>query len=359
MLTGIRELHQFLVGATPGDAITDSALLLRSWLRGLGYDSHIYAESIHESLASEIRPYLGYSPRSPAATVLLHHSIGADLVDYLLEAGVRFILIYHNVTPVTFFEHVDPRLAHQVKRGRKQLDALRAKTLLALGDSQYNELELVSVGYENTGVLPIVFDESRYAYESDPELQKKYESGGPNLLFVGRIAPNKCQDDLVKLMYYVRRVCPRARLFLVGSRWMPAYADWLEELAADVGVNDAVVITGHVTQRALATYYRLADVYVSMSEHEGFGKPFIEAMYFGVPIVAYAAAAVPETLGQAGLLLSVKRYEELAELIGILEVRRDLRDRLIRSGRRRVKAFQPSVVRSRLLSYLRRLDLGD
>lgn len=352
------ELHQFLPSASPGDAITDFASLLRSWLRDMGYRSEIYAESVHDSMANEVSSYLTYSPRSRDATVILHHSIGADVVDYLLERGERFVLIYHNITPVEFFEDVDPRLSAQVLRGREQLRMLRPRTLLAFGVSRYDEAELLTAGYQNTGVLPLVLDELKYAVEPNAELFVRFEGVGPNLLFVGRLVPNKCQDDLVKLLYFVRRACPEAQLFLVGSRWMSHYADWLESLAEELGVADAVVFTGHVSQQDLVTYFQLADIYVSMSEHEGFGKPFIESMHFGVPILAYAAAAVPETLGEAGMLFRVKCYEELAELIGILEESGHLRDRLIRSGHRRLKAFQPSAVRSRLLSYLRQIDLG-
>ncbi|RME35159.1 MAG: glycosyltransferase, partial [Thermoflexia bacterium] len=295
-------LHQFIIGATPGDAITDHALVIQRWLWEEGFRSEIYAESIHPALFDQIRPYREYRPSRSGELVVLHHSIGSDLVDDLLRQDVRFLLIYHNVTPPSFFQPADPSLTAQVQRGREQLKHLRERTMLALGVSAFNERELQELGFPRTGVLPIVLDPSQYNIEPNPELLAQYQDGTPNLLFVGRLVPNKRQEDLIKLLWYYRRVDPSARLFLIGAPWVPAYTEWLRELADELGLGDAVVFAGHVSQRDLVTYYRLADVYVSMSEHEGFGKPLIESMYLGVPVVAYAAAAVPETLGGAGVL---------------------------------------------------------
>ena len=345
-------LHQFLVGATPGDAITDYAMLLRRWLREAGFRSEIYAESIAPKLEGAVHSYLQYRPASSGELVVLHHSIGSDVVDHLLVLGSRILLIYHNITPVEFFKDVDPRLAAQIRRGRKQLALLCSASVLGLGVSEYDARELSSNEFERTGVLPLVLDESRYAYDPNPGLMDRYSMPGPNLLFVGRLAPNKRQDDLVKLLYYTRRVLPQARLFLVGSHWMPDYASWLEELATDLGVQDAVVITGHVDQRDLVTYYRLADYYVSMSEHEGFGKPFIESMYFGVPILAYAAAAVPETLGGTGVLFNRKDFEALAEIISLLAEDGSLRHRTIARQKSRVARYLAPTVRLQWFDYL-------
>lgn len=338
-------LHQCLVGATPGDAITDFAFLLRSWLREDGFQSELYAESIHPSLEREVSSYTGHRPQSSDEVIILHHSIGSDIVDYVLSTGLRILLIFHNITPARFFEHSDPQLVQQILRGREQLAELRTRTVLALGVSEYDTAELVSMGYSPTGVLHLALDPAAYQKPSNVALQRRYAHGGPNLLFVGRIAPNKCQDDLVKLLYHVRRIEPDARLFVVGSRWLAVYADWLEEFSHELGVSDAVVIPGHVDQRDLVTYYRLADLYVSMSEHEGFGKPFLEAMHFGVPILAYAAAAVPETLGGAGILFHSKNHEALAELVALLAESPDLRNRVARTQSRRVEQFLVSSVR--------------
>ncbi|MFW6116365.1 MAG: glycosyltransferase family 4 protein [bacterium] len=338
-------LHQFVAGASPGDAITDQALLLRRWIRKDGFRSDIFAESIHPGLADEVRSYSCYHARAKGEIVILHHSIGTDVVDCLLSQDLRIVVVYHNVTPPEFVQHVDPGLARQLEKGRQQLEALKSSTILGLADSSYNEEELRSAGYNRTGVLPIMLDEARYEVPSNPELLRMYRDGSPNLLFVGRLVPNKCQEDLIKLLYHYRRIEPSARLFLVGSPWLPTYADWLRELAEELEVSNGVVFAGYVSQKDLVTYFRLADAYLSMSEHEGFGKPFIESMYHEVPILAYKAAAVPETLGGAGILFSDKDYEVLAELLSLLLQDEHLQGRIRARERKRMKDFLKSGVR--------------
>lgn len=340
-------LHQFIIGATPGDAITDHARLLQRWLRVAGFEAEIYAESIHPALKGQIHPLERYRPARPGERVLLHHSIGSQLVENLLGKEVRFILIYHNITPPEFFEPFDPQLALQLRRGLGQLQRLRERTVLALADSAFNAATLRQLGYPRVEVLPIVLDPAAYGDSPNPDLLARYADGAPHLLFVGRLVPNKRQEDLIKLLYFYRRMNPTARLFLVGAPWVPSYAEWLREFAEDLGLEEAVVFAGHVSQQDLVTYYRLADVYVSMSEHEGFGKPLIESMYFDVPVVAYAAAGVPETLGGAGVLVSSKHYEAVAEFIEILRTDKQLRHRLLEGQRQRVRDFLEPVVHQR------------
>jgi glycosyltransferase involved in cell wall biosynthesis len=330
---------------------------LRRWIREEGFQSEIFSENTHSSLTDEVQPYLSYRPRTKDEIVILHHSIGSDIVDYLLALDVQILLIYHNVTPADFVQIVDPALARQLKRGRQQLKDLQPNTILGLGVSAYDEKDLQRSGYDQTGILPIVLDESRYNIPPNRELTRWYQDEAPNLLFVGRLVPNKRQEDLIKLLYYFRRVEPTARLFLVGSPWLPAYADWLRELADELEVDDEVIFTGYVSQQDLVTYYKMADVYISMSEHEGLGKPLLESMYLGVPIMAYAAAAVPETLGSSGILFHDKDYEALAELLGILMHGSGFRQRILARQQERIQAFLEPQVRSVWQNFLE-LALG-
>ncbi len=348
-------LHQIIIGATVGDAITDQAFLLRRWLREMGLASEIFAEHIHPALEKEVRPAVTYRP-GPGERLVFHHSIGSPVVERLLALPVQLIVIYHNITPPEFFAAVHPGLAQEMEEGRKQLEALRSHTVLALADSPYNELDLRAAGFPQTGVLPITLDESRYNLPSNPGLLALFQDGGPRLLFVGRAVPNKKQEDLIKLLYFYRRIEPTARLILAGEGWLPAYDRWLRDLAHDLGLDDAVIFTGHVSQQDLVTYYRLADVYVSMSEHEGFGKPLIESMYFDVPVVAYKAAAVPYTLGGAGVLVRHKDYEAIAELIHLICTDPALRERLLAGQRRRVQDFLEPHVKKQWQEILANLE---
>jgi glycosyltransferase involved in cell wall biosynthesis len=348
-------LHQFVAGAAPGDAITDYALLLRRWLREDGFRSEIFAESVGPGLAKEVQTYLRYHPSHPGELVILHHSIGTALVDNLLSLGVRFLIVYHNVTPPEFLHALDPALTGQLVKGQEQLALLRERTVLGLAASPYNEAELKRMGFAPTGVLPNMLDESQYQLDSNPDLLACYQGKGPLLLFVGRLVPNKRQEDLIKLLYYYRRIEPSAHLLLVGTPWVPAYAASLEEMAQELSLRDAVVFTGHVSQRDMVTYYRLADLYVSMSEHEGFGKPLIESMYLGLPVLAYAETAVPGTMGGGGILFRKKDYEALAELVDILIKDGDLRRRVIARQWERARDFLEPKVRERWQVFLTRI----
>ncbi len=345
-------LNQVIVGATFGDAITDQAFLIRRWLRARGYESHIYAESFHPGLADEVRPAITYRPRSGERRLILHHSTGSSVVERLLDLPLEFVMVYHNITPPDFFAAANPALAEEMREGRRQLLALRPRTPLALADSAYNELDLIEAGFEQTGVLSISLDEEQYRLPSSPEVQAQLSGSGPLLLFVGRHVPNKKAEDLFKLLYWYRRIEPSARLLLIGAPWLPSYEQWLNDLAHDLGLGGSVLSLGHVSQQQMVTYFRLADLYVSMSEHEGFGKPLIESMFLDLPILAYAAAAVPYTLGDAGVLFHHKHFEALAEVVDLLVTDRALRERIVAGQRERVQAFLPSQVSATLYRYL-------
>jgi glycosyltransferase involved in cell wall biosynthesis len=171
----------------------------------------------------------------------------------------------------------------------------------------------------------------------------------PRLLFVGRIAPQKRQDDLIRaLAYYRRCVDPQARLLLVGGYSdQPKYYESLRALAAALDVADAVTFTGAVSLAALVAYYRTASCFLSLSQHEGFGVPLLEAMHFGLPVVADPAGAIAETVDGAGILLSGRDIAEAAEACAVLIEREDLRRQLAAAGRRRVAEFATDRVAAR------------
>ncbi len=354
---GRQTLHQFLAGATAGDAITDQALMLRDWLREMGFESRLYAEHVHENVSAEAQPLAAYRRSRGEEWAIYHHSTGSGVASFLQERGPRLILIYHNVTPARFFTAVDPAWVGRSQQGEEQLQELRPQVDLALGDSPYNTRQLEAAGYEQCGVLPITLSEEHLQGKSNQALAARLDEGGPLLLFVGRLAPNKKQEDLVKLLTYYRRIRPQAQVALVGDRWTVGYDGWIEHMAAELGLDDGVAVTGKVSRQELLTYYRQADVYVSMSEHEGFGKPLIESMYLGLPVMAYASAAVPGTMGGAGVLFHRKDYEQLAELVEILVTDRALRQRLIERQRKRVQVFLPAQVKAQFRNFLTTLDL--
>ncbi len=353
-----RVLHQFTEGAYIGDAVSDQVFVIQRWLRDLGFVSDVYSERIQPELEDRVRPARDYRPDAAETCLIHHHAVGSEIAERLKGVGLPQILVYHNITPPRFFAFSNPVLAVSLRKGRRQLEEMRANTLLALGDSGYNERELIELGYSPTGVLPIVLDESQFDTPLNEALAAECDAARPLILFVGRFSPNKRQEDLLKLHHCLRRISPDARMVLVGNTDFTEYVAWQKELARELGLDEtAVRFTGHVSHQDMLTYYRCADVYVSMSEHEGFGKPLIESMYAGLPVIAYASTAVPDTLGDAGILFHRKDYEGLAELVDWVAHDEPLRRRIIAREKRRVQAFLEPQVRQRLESYLRAVDL--
>jgi glycosyltransferase involved in cell wall biosynthesis len=347
-------LHQFLTGVTAGDAITDQALLIRDWLREAGYQSDIFAWHLHASMEAEVRPMSAYRRGRGETRGIYHHSIGSDVPAFLAERGPRLILIYHNVTPPEYFESSDPLRAYLARQGIEQLEGLRPHTDLALADSRYNETDLRQTGFLRTAVMPLCLQAERYEGAVNDDLMKELAGSGPKILFIGRLAPNKRQEDLVKLLYFLRRIQPQAQLYLIGDRWEVGYDRWVERLAADLKVADGVKLAGKVSHTDMITYLRAADLYVSMSEHEGFGVPLVESMLLDLPVVAYGVTAVPETMGEAGIVFYRKDFAHLAELVDLILADGALRQRIIAGQRSRVQHFMEPHVRRQFLAHLER-----
>jgi glycosyltransferase involved in cell wall biosynthesis len=313
----MRAVHQLLAALSYGDAIGNEALAIQGQLRAAGYESEIFAELVHPRVAHLARPLWEYRRASSAETVCIYHfSIGSAAGRLIHGAPDRLAVIYHNITPAHFFLGFHPHLAGLCYHGRRELASFAARAELGLGDSELNRSELEQAGFARTAVLPIVLDFSLYARPAAPVVRRLYEDGRVNVLFVGRIIPNKRIDDLIRCFAFFQRfVQPRSRLLLVGdTRGFERYFDRLQELVRELQL-DEVVFTGQLDDAELYACYRVADVFLCLSEHEGFCVPLLEAMHFGVPVVAYEAGAVRETLRGGGLLLQDKSPRLVAEVL--------------------------------------------
>jgi len=311
-------VHQLLAALSYGDAIGNEALAIQKHLRAAGFASDIFAEKVHPRVAHLARPLWEYARvSSPETVCLFHFSIGSAAGRLIYHAPDRLVSIYHNITPAHFFMGFHPHLAGLCYHGRRELAAFAPRTALALGDSEFNRRELEEAGYARTGVLPIVLDLAVYERPPSPVVRRLYDDTRTNLLFVGRIIPNKKIEDLVGVFAaYQRYVNPVSRLLLVGDhRGHERYLERLLAMVDDLRL-DEVVFAGHVDDDDLYGYYRVADLFLCLSEHEGFCVPLQEAMVFGVPVIAYEAGAVRKTLKGGGILLREKRPEMVAELIG-------------------------------------------
>jgi glycosyltransferase involved in cell wall biosynthesis len=339
------EINQFLPNLTYGDAISNHALIIRDHLRQLGYGSRIFARFIDPRVAHECELFSADAVRNSPA-LIYHHSIGTEITPHIIKYRGPKCLIYHNITPAEFFEPYRPAFAAILRKGRKDLPKLAAQFPLSYGDSAYNAKELAASGFASPRVLPILVDPSHWAFAPDADLMNRLQDGCTNLLFVGRVAPNKKQDDLIRAYAKYKHLDPASRLTLAGG--MEAddpYVAHLHETIRMCGLADSVTLTGGISQAQLAAYYRTADLFWSMSEHEGFCVPLVEAMWFDIPILAFKGSAVPETLAEAAVIFSDKRnLPELAALAHLLVTDIDLREKVLRAQRTRRLEFLPEKI---------------
>jgi glycosyltransferase involved in cell wall biosynthesis len=355
-------VHQLLAALSYGDAISNEALAIQGHLRAAGFTSDIFAEKVHPRMAHLARPLWEYRDESGRSgnVCLFHFSIGSAAGRMAFHAPDPLVAIYHNITPADFFLGFHPHLAGLCHHGRRELEAFAPRTALGLGDSEYNRRELEAAGFERTGVLPIVLDLARYHRPASPVTRRLYDDDRTNILFVGRIIPNKRIEDLVRsFAAYQRWVEPRSRLLLVGdTRGFERYLDRLQELVSELRV-DEVVFTGQVDDDELYACYRRADVFLCLSEHEGFCVPLQEAMHFGVPVAAYDAGAVRETLHGGGVLLRDKDPMEVAELLGRLATDGPLRQAVLATQERAMADIRSTDFGALLLERLRPVLEGE
>ncbi len=347
-------VNQWLPAAHRGDAVGDHARTIRRRLRAWGHEAEIYALTIDDGL-DDVRRWGGPDARDGDVTIL-HFAVPSPMTAaFRTLPGVR-VLHYHNVTPPGFFAPFDAGLARMAAAGRRELAALAGHVDLALGVSRFNQQELDRMGFARTGVLPLALDLARLTHAAAvPSLESILQDGLVNILFVGRIAPNKKIEDHIRLAEQYKRYVDVYYRFIFVGRYdaVPRYHAAVRALIAEYQMlSDRFWFTGPVPDEELATYYRNAHAYVSLSEHEGFCAPLVEAMAMDVPVLAFAAAAVPETLGGAGLSFAPKDLEQAAELLGALAYDEPLRDAVIGGQRRRAQAFGPGAIDASLKSML-------
>ncbi len=351
-------VNQWVPAAHKGDAIGDSARRVRDLLRALGHSSEIYALTVDEELQEEIRPFADAASRQGDVTVF-HYALPSPMTDAFAALPRGRVLQYHNVTPAHFFARYDAGVFRLAALGREELGRLVGRTDVALGDSEFNRRELEALGFANTGVFPIAVDPDRIRHAPRrPALEQVLGDGLMNFLFVGRIVPNKKIEDHIRLAeHYKRYVDTEYRFIFVGKTdGVPRYYSTVRALVAEYQMpEDRFIFTGPVPDEDLAAYYRAARVYISLSEHEGFCVPLLEAMAADVPVLAYASTAVPDTLGGAGVQFSPKDLEYAAELLGELAYNEGLRAQVIDGQQRRLAAFAPERLSRDLTELLSRV----
>jgi glycosyltransferase involved in cell wall biosynthesis len=326
-----------------GDAIGDSARRVRDRLRAAGHRSDIFALTIDEDMRDETLPF-GSADATTGDVTIFHFALPSPMTEAFARLRHGRVLQYHNVTPARFFAPYSPEIFRLAVLARRELAGLAGKVDLALGDSEFNRRELEELGFTGTGVFPVAVDLDRIVSARPvPTLQKWLDDGLRNFLFVGRMAPNKKIEDIIRLAEHYKRYVDAYYRFIFVGRYdgIPRYYHRLRALIAELGwLPDRFVFTGPVPDDELAAYYRGSSVYISMSAHEGFCVPLLEAMAADVPVLAYSCTAIPDTLGRAGVQFAPKDFEQAAELLGILAFDDGVRASVIDGQHRRLAHFQ-------------------
>jgi glycosyltransferase involved in cell wall biosynthesis len=356
-------IHQMTAALVYGDAITNDILEIDARLKAWGHEAQIFAEHIEPCLAHLGRPQAEYEAflGEQGDVLIYHYSLYTSNLELYRHSRQRKVVVYHNITPPEFFHGYSRDMEAICRIGRQALPQL-AGCDLAVADSDYNRRELVEAGIaaDRTDVLPPFINLASLAGTvHNPALYGRLrQAGTANLLFVGRVAPNKALEDLIKVVHcYRQAIDPQVRLWLVGAQPMPVYTRFLERLCLRLGLDGVVELAGQVSLSDLKTYYQAADLFLCASRHEGFGVPLVESMAFDLPVLARSCTAVPDTLGQAGVLFHGSDYDAVAEAAHLLLTDAALRRQVIDRQRQRLADFVPERIEARLRQALQRVGV--
>ncbi len=348
-------IEQFLPAFHYGDAIGNSALSFHRFLVEKGIDSRIIALTIDDSMRDQATFFKDYR-QNPDSVKILHFAIPSPLTDFFLEARGKKAMVYHNVTPSHFFADFSDDLVRFTHEGRNHLKRLCRCFDMSVAVSNYNAGELKELNFKNVQVFPLLINLDDYTRPPSAAYYDLLNDERKNIIFVGRITPNKKIEDLIKITFFYKKyLSPAVRLIVAGNpRTLPKYFYAVKDLAARFYLTcEDVVFPGHIPFEELLSIYKLGDVFISMSEHEGFCLPLIESCFFQVPIIAYAAGAIPEILRGAGLLVREKSYEYIAGLAEQVMLDKKLNAELKSLGKERIASYREDSRPQKLLELIK------
>ncbi len=347
-------IHQITAGFAEGDAISQEAVAIREICRKLGCASEIYAppQCIAPDSTGRAHPLDDFRP-SPDDVVILHYSIASEATDTFLRVPGKRVMLYHNITPAEFYRPFDSEIAAQLSHAREMLPLVARSADAIWADSEFNASELRTTCGLKAKVFPLIFSPRTLDVPPDPVLMSRFAGEWKNVLFVGRIAPNKRIEDLIEAFaWFHRNVQPLSRLLIAGSdRSAPAYFGMLRMYALELDL-DAIQFVRFVSPAGLAACYKAAHLFVTASRHEGYCLPLLEAMHMGVPVIAHAVGGVPEAMGCGGIMYESISNKQLGALIAEALCNKELRDETLDSQRQRMREVAARSVESEFLSLI-------
>lgn len=352
------KIIQFLPTLAYGDAIGNETFALRDYIKKLGYETEIYAESVLPPLDQKEAHLTKKMPRLGDDDIAIYHlSTGTELTYQFAQLKCKKVVIYHNITPPYFFKEYNDTICRINEWGMEGVRFLADKVDYCIADSDYNRQELIDAGYRcPIEVMPILISFADYEKEADREIISQYQDGRTNILFTGRIVPNKNFEGVIKAFTYYKKLYDRnARLFLIGNTQnAPKYYEMLKKYMEKLKVAD-VYFTGHIRFSQILAYFQIADIFLCLSQHEGFCVPLAEAMYFDIPIVATATSAIPYTLGGSGVLMKDSSPLCVAGMMNRLMKSETLREKVLYNQEIRLKDFSYEKVTKQFDEILMRI----
>lgn len=339
---------QILKSLAYGDAIGNHVLALEKLFNDRKIENCIFAQVIDKRLPDDTAYDVRLYERKPGDVILYHFSTGTELNQRILEFGCPIVIYYHNVTPASFFEPYKKDMAKVCEAAMEDLEVLSQSKLVkaCIAVSKFNKEGLEEKNFScPIYVEPILLPFEDYRKKSDEAMKKSYQDGKKNILFVGRIAPNKCQEDVIDAFYHYQKYYEKnSRLILIGSySSTPTYYERLKKHIEDIDVKD-VVFPGHITFEQILALYEASDLFLCQSEHEGFCVPLIEAMLFKLPIVAYDAGAISDTLGGGGIVLNNKNHLETAGVMNYVLTHPEIRHEILKEQKKVLEELAPKKI---------------
>ncbi|MCK4836402.1 MAG: glycosyltransferase family 4 protein [Candidatus Aminicenantes bacterium] len=350
-------IEQFLPAFHYGDAIGNSTLRFHEYLLSRGIESNIIALTIDENLKGKAVSFKDYK-NNPESLKILHFAIPSELTDYFLNISGKKAMVYHNITPPHFFIDYSDELVKITREGRNQLKRLSKCFDVIIADSQYNADELKEYQFNNIFVFPIMINLDDFSKPHSKAFYDLFKDDRKNIIFVGRISPNKKIEHLIRMLFFYKKyISPSIRLVIAGKTdTLPKYFCSLMDLASRfLLTSEDIIFTGHIPQKELLAIYKLGDVFISLSEHEGFCLPLIESCFFEVPVIAYDAGAVSETLAGSGIIVKEFKYDYIAGLSERVLYDPELNSRLKELEKKRIEKYIIESDPEKLLSILKKI----
>ncbi len=339
------------------DAMGNYVTVYSEIFQRAGYQTQIFARFFDNKFKGVVKSYEEFKDKD-YDLLNYHHGIGDPVADLAVNTSIPVLLYYHNITPAEYYLEYNWEIFQLLVQGRDQLREMVKNVDFALSASRYSDHELDEVGYKDRDIIPVFFSTEKLKNIKADQKTINYlnKHKYTNITFIGRFSAHKDQESLVKAFYlYKNHYNRECRLNLVGSCFEKTYLDRIKEIIKKLNLEESVNIAGMVSDEQWRAYYEESAVLASMSEHEGFFVPVLEANYYETPIIAYNGGAVSDTMGDAGILLKTKKPDIVAGVINKIVTDLDLRKSLIENGRENYKKYAQELFEGKLLNLVKGL----